>query len=100
MRCVDAARDFGGGDAVCAGALLGSRSTRSCVSTYSMSSGVSIAAGIAFLLVPGCFPIHQVWGLPPAEQPVHRHWCDVERVTVLSVRFIISRGEYPSSRLK
>jgi hypothetical protein len=30
MRCVDAARDFGGGDAVCAGALLGSRSTRAC----------------------------------------------------------------------
>src|SRR5262245_31725962 len=38
---------------------------RSCVPTYSLSSGASITDGIPMLLVPECFPC--IWGLPLAE---------------------------------
>src|SRR5215510_2471147 len=44
---------------------------RSCVSTYSISSGASITDGITILLVPECFPC--VWGLPLAEHTKRRH---------------------------
>jgi len=45
-------------------------------------------------------PIHKVWGLPPAEQPVHRHWCGVGRGTVLNGVCIISTREYRLSQWK
>jgi hypothetical protein len=44
---------------------------RSCVSTYSITSGTSITDGITKLLVPECFPC--VWGLPLAEHAKRRH---------------------------
>ena len=34
---------------------------------------------------------HKVWGLPPAEQPVHKHWRGVEGRTVLKALYIISK---------
>src|SRR5438105_2479137 len=30
---------------------------------------------------------HNLWGLPPAEHPVHRHWRGVEGGTVLNQHF-------------
>jgi hypothetical protein len=34
---------------------------------------------------------HKVWGLPPAEQPVYKHWRGVEGRTVLKASYIISK---------
>lgn len=34
---------------------------------------------------------HTVWGLPPAEQPVHKHWRGVGGRTVLNASYIISK---------
>jgi hypothetical protein len=35
--------------------------------------------------------VYKIWGLPPAGQPVRRHWSGVEGRTVLHASFIMSK---------
>jgi len=64
----------------------------SCTSTSSIHSGVSRTNGMTILLCAGSCAGRR--GLPLAEQPGCRHWCGVERGTVLSPQLLISGGQY------